>query len=222
MMRLRTARRSDDLSTRRVEAFSDGVFAIAATILVLDLTTSDFGTITSSADLWNAIIANGSVVLSFLISFLLICLLWMLHASSFEYVERVDSTALWLNTGRLLAVVLIPFTTSIANQYDDVVLGRMALPINFLFALVMSAAQVWYLTSSRRELTVPEYDERRRRDSRSGALSALSVGIVVVAVSPWLGSIAFAAFLFTPFVDRLAARLLGGVSPAEGQPEARA
>ncbi|MCI2958607.1 DUF1211 domain-containing protein [Agromyces atrinae] len=221
-MRLRTARRSDDLSTRRVEAFSDGVFAIAATILVLDLTTSGFGTITSSADLWNAIIANGSVVLSFLISFLLICLLWMLHASSFEYVERVDSTALWLNTGRLLAVVLIPFTTSIANQYDDVVLGRMALPINFLFALVMSAAQVWYLTSSRRELTVPEYDERRRRDSRSAAVSALSVGVVVVAASPWLGSIAFAGFLFTPLVDRLARRVLGGVSPAEEQPGARA
>ncbi|NYD66173.1 TMEM175 family protein [Agromyces atrinae] len=221
MIRLRSTRRPDEVSTRRVEAFSDGVFAIAATILVLDLTTSDFGTISSSADLWHAIVGNSSVVISFLISFLLICLLWMLHSASFEYVERVDSTALWLNTGRLLAVVLIPFTTTIANQYEDVALGRMALPINFLFALIMSAAQVWYLTSPKRSLTEEGYDERRRRDSRSGAVSALSVGVVVVAASPWLGSIAFAGFLFTPLVDRLARRVLGGVSPAEEQPGAR-
>lgn len=115
------------LSPRRLEAFSDGVFAIAATLLVLDLSVENLGAITSNDQLWRALGSISESLLSFVISFLLLCMLWMVHARQFEHVVRVDNTVLWLNCLRLLGVVLIPFTTSLNADFSGLLLGRLVL-----------------------------------------------------------------------------------------------
>src|SRR4051812_15150011 len=114
------------VSTRRMEAFTDGVFSIAATLLVLDLSIDRFPThIATDAQLWAALGGQGFNVLSLFISFLLLGLLWRIHVWQFEYVVKVDSLAVFLNTLRLLGVVLIPFTTSLISNYNDFLAGRV-------------------------------------------------------------------------------------------------
>lgn len=193
------------LSPRRLEAFSDGVFAIAATLLVLDLSVDHLGSIGSNDQLWLALGAISESVLSFVISFLLLCMLWMVHARQFEHVRRVDDTVLWLNSLRLLGVVLIPFTTSLNADFSELLLGRLVLPLNFLWVLLFDWALWRYVTTSPRALLGELSTEEVRASSRR-ALGAVIIGLVVVLLAPVIGSLAFLAFAVAPLADAAVSR----------------
>ena len=78
--------------TARVEAFSDGVFAIAITLLVLDLKAPP-----ESASLLAGLLAQWPVYVAYLISFLFILIMWVNHHRMFEHIARVDNNFLYLN-----------------------------------------------------------------------------------------------------------------------------
>jgi uncharacterized membrane protein len=190
---------------RRLEAFSDGVFAIAATILVLDLTVGELGPVASDADLWSALLAHGSSIVAFVVSFLLLCLLWWIHTRAFEDVVRVDGTMVGLNTLHLLGVVLIPFTTSISSTFGDMSTGAVYLALNFQAVVLVGAIQGWYATGPRRGI-LADTDVSTRRDVRLGGLSAVILATAAVILSPVLGSLAFVVFALDPLVGRWLAR----------------
>lgn len=188
------------LSPRRLEAFSDGVFAIAATLLVLDLSVDHLGSIGSNDQLWRALGAISESALSFVISFLLLCMLWMVHARQFEHVRRVDDAVLWLNSLRLLGVVLIPFTTSLNAEFSELLLGRLVLPLNFLWVLLFDWALWRYVTRSPRGL-LGEMSDDELRASSGRAFGAVVTGLAVVVLAPFIGSWAFLAFAVGPLLD---------------------
>ncbi|MEV7692394.1 TMEM175 family protein [Microbacterium sp. NPDC089189] len=197
------------VSTRRVEAYTDGVFAIAATLLVLDLTSRSFENVRTDADLVAALTGMYQPVLTFVISFLILSLMWMTHVSEFEFIVRIDAVGTWINNFRLLFIVLVPFTSSILTDFSDLLLGRMLLPINFFLAIVCSWAQAMWAVRHR-ELLQPGLSEAAARAQGRGGLSALIISAGVVAASPFVGSFAFFLFAF----DGLLTRALGGSSSA--------
>jgi uncharacterized membrane protein len=190
------------ISTRRIEAFTDGVFSIAATLLVLDLTVDGFAKATTNDQLWNELLGLQQNLLSFVISFLLLCFLWSIHVRQFEYVERVDRTLTALNTLRLLGVVLIPFTTSLNSGYSELLVGRLALPINFLFVVAMGVVQWEYATGSKRGLVEGLPEETRRRYRANGFI-AVVLGALVVALAAFVGPWAFLVYLLSAFFQRV-------------------
>ena len=101
--------------TSRVETFSDGVFAIAITLLVLELIQmlhpqSGQATLRSYLDHWEPFLA-------FLIGFFTILVCWINHHHLFIYVKRVDSKLMWVNGFLLLIVTVTPFPTAILATY---------------------------------------------------------------------------------------------------------
>lgn len=202
-------RRSPTLSTRRLEAFTDGVFAIAATLLVLDLTDHSLGSIDSDRQMWAALSDMAPLFLNFALSFVLLCLLWRVHVHQFEYVERVDVVAIWLNNGRLLFVALVPFATSLTTEYSDFVAGRLAMPLCFFLAILCSSIQ-WRWMVRRRDVMLPTLSPAEAAAFGSGSLSALLVSAAVVVLAPWVGSWAFLLFVldgpFTRVLRRRTAR----------------
>jgi uncharacterized membrane protein len=195
------------LSTTRTEAYTDAVFAIAATLLVLDLTTRSFGDLKTDADLATALIGMWQPLLTFVVSFLILSLMWMTHVSQFERIARIDSIGIWINNIRLLFIVLVPFTSSLVTDYSELLLGRILLPINFFLAILTSWAQ-WAWAMRHREESLPGLSAADARREGRGALSAVLISAAVVVASPWIGSLAF--FLFV--LDGLLTRALGGAS----------
>ena len=187
--------------TARLEAFTDGVFAIAATLLVLDLTSHPLGAVTSDAEMWDALRGMGSLFVNFALSFVLLCLLWMTHVRQFELIARADSTLVWLNSFRLLFVVLVPFATSLTTEYADYFVGRMALPTVFFLALVLGWLQ-WIWVVRRREVVAPDLADADAGALARGALSAVIIAAAIVALSPLIGSAAFLLFLVDPLLTR--------------------
>jgi len=100
------------IRTQRLEAFSDGVFAIAVTLLVLDLAVPAG----SQRDLLRAFATQWPSYLAYVVSFATIGAVWLGHSQITEYLERADGTLMRLNLLLLLFVSLLPFPTRLIAQ----------------------------------------------------------------------------------------------------------
>jgi uncharacterized membrane protein len=101
--------------TSRIEAFSDGVIAIAITLLVLDLRVPARDGLQGS--LAAALRGEWPAYAAYVTSFLIIGIIWVNHHGTFELVGRVDRITLFLNLLLMMSVVAIPFTTSLLSEY---------------------------------------------------------------------------------------------------------
>jgi uncharacterized membrane protein len=102
----------------RIEAFSDGVFAIAITLLVLAVEVPSPSDV-SKGDLGSAIGDLGPDILAFVIGFFVIGLFWVQHHAFFGDVERHSGGLLWGNLLVLLLIAAMPFSTGLLGEYGD-------------------------------------------------------------------------------------------------------
>src|SRR5712691_10509824 len=100
------------MRTSRLEAFSDGVFAIAGTLLVLDLRVPS-----DDPDLSRRLLGLWPAYAAYLVSFLTIGIIWVNHHTLLEHCRRVDRRFLYLNLLLLIAVGIVPFPTALVDQY---------------------------------------------------------------------------------------------------------
>ena len=102
------------MTKNRLEAFSDGVFAIAITLLVIDIRPPE---IHEGEQLAHALWAQWPSYVAYLVSFLTIGVIWLNHHRIFEQVARVDGPLLLLNLNLLLWTALIPFPTAVVAEH---------------------------------------------------------------------------------------------------------
>lgn len=111
-------RRADPAKTgalppTRLEAFSDGVFAVAATLLVVNIAAPSPG----QGPLWDALRHQWPSFAAYAVSFLIIGIIWVNHHGLFHRIAHVDRPLLFLNVFLLLDVVFIPFPTRLLSEY---------------------------------------------------------------------------------------------------------
>ena len=103
-------------STNRVEAFSDGVFAIAITLLILRIRVPH-GSAEGSEHLWSALIALWPSYLAFLLSFFVILIMWINHHELIRMIDAVDYPFFFANGLLLLTVTFVPFPTAVLAEH---------------------------------------------------------------------------------------------------------
>jgi uncharacterized membrane protein len=109
------SREEGELEFARVVAFSDGVIAIAITLLVLALDVPDV----PNGDLAEALGDQWRQYLAFVLSFALIGRFWIVHHRAFTLLERFDGTLMVLNLCFLALIVVMPFATTLVSDYED-------------------------------------------------------------------------------------------------------
>jgi uncharacterized membrane protein len=149
------------VDSRRAESFSDGVFAVAITVLVFDLlviSTSAQG-LRTARDLETALGHAWPSYLAYVVSFLTIGIMWLNHHTMLSQVTRVDRTVLVLNLFLLMGVVAIPFPTALVASHLTGSQGlgpaRVAAVTYGLVMIVISVgyASMWlYLAAHQEEL----------------------------------------------------------------------
>ncbi len=143
--------------TQRVEAFSDGVFAIAITLLVLELKVPPAG----NSELAALLIRQWPSYLAFLASFAFIGIMWINHHRLFTHIHRSDHVLLVLNLLLLLGVITVPFPTAVLAENLGQPGERTAtLLYSGTYVVIAIAFNVlWrYATSRKRRLLGPEVD----------------------------------------------------------------
>jgi len=130
----------DEPGTGRLETFSDGVFAIAATLLVLEFS------VTSTENLAHQLLHLWPSYLAYVTSFLTIGIIWMNHHHTVSLLGRIDRTMLFVNNVLLLTVAFLPFPTELVSKAIQEGHGEQAAALAYAGTLVVMAAlhQVWW------------------------------------------------------------------------------
>jgi uncharacterized membrane protein len=147
--------------TFRIEAFSDAVIAIAITLLVIEIHVPGHDEIHSNGDLWSALWDLWPSYLGYLISFIVIGIMWANHHNTFKYIARVDHYLVLINTLFLLFVGFIPFTTGLLSEYlghDGEKTAVLAYTGWFFLTAVVYNVLWRYPATIRRELLDPKAD----------------------------------------------------------------
>jgi uncharacterized membrane protein len=191
------------MTTGRLEAFSDGVFAIAITLLVLEIkvphTADDASLARALVNLWPS-------YAGFVISFLTILIMWMNHHRIFRLVRRVDDWLLLTNGLLLLCVTFIPFPTAVLAENLETSQAKTATIFysgSFL-ALALVYNMMWQSIAMRGRLVDMQVDGHLvRAISRQFALGPLSylATLLLAFINPVASicaSLALAAFYTLP------------------------
>ena len=179
------------METARLETFSDGIFAIAATLLILDVKVDGAGPLTTQ------LLHAWPTYLGYAISFLTIGIMWVNHRSVFRQIDRVDRTFLGLNVLALMVIAFIPFPTRVlaAHLHHD---ARSAAVFYGLTntAMAISYCAVWFYAARGRRLISPAADPREvsgiSRSFRPG-IPLYALATASAFVSSWLAVSLFGA-----------------------------
>jgi uncharacterized membrane protein len=130
----------DEPGTGRLETFSDGVFAIAATLLVLEFS------VTSTRDLTHQLLHLWPSYLAYVTSFVTIGIIWMNHHHTVSLLGRIDRTMLFVNNLLLLTVAFLPFPTGLVGRAIQEGHGEQAAALAYAATLVVMAIlhQFWW------------------------------------------------------------------------------
>jgi uncharacterized membrane protein len=142
-----------EFSLTRTEAFSDAVFAIIVTLLVLELKVPQLKEVTSVGELGDQLVELMPKFVSWLISFIIVCKFWLNHHHLLSLARHANYGMIWLNSLFLLGQSFIPFPTALAGEYP-----HNALAVSF-FGMVFALNTFLFLLLNayiRRNLLKPE------------------------------------------------------------------
>jgi uncharacterized membrane protein len=194
-------------SMGRVEAFSDGVFAIAITLLILEIRVPHLDAEAANGQLFAALLALWPSYLAFVLSFSVILIMWINHHELFHLVHAVDYPFLFANGLLLLMVTFVPFPTAVLAQFLGSAAANTAAALYCSTFVLISIAYNLLLRAAthERRLVHPEVgDEVLARVRRVYALG-LAVYVVAVALALWnaLAGLALCASLWLLWVRQL-------------------
>lgn len=184
----------------RILALSDGVFAIAMTLLVLEIavpaTTGDAGLPKALLELWPRYLA-------YALSFLVIARFWMIHRLAFRLIARDDAVLVWLNLLLLIFVAFLPFPTAVLGDHRGSPAAAVLYAISVGLASTASAAYWWY-ASGRGKLLRPDAGHAQVRATRARGLFApvfFALTVPIAVFAPYAAEVLwFSAFPLTRIV----------------------
>jgi uncharacterized membrane protein len=184
-----------ELPLGRIEAFSDGIFAIVVTLLVLDLKLPPLHDPLSVSELGHQLVEQLPRFLSWLISFIIVCKFWLNHHYVLRLADHANYALVWLNSLFLMCQSFVPFPTALMGEYPTnplaVSLFGVVMAVNTLFFMTLHAYILRHLL---KPALLDGQDPHLIWKSFVGPLSYL-----VGAAAAWFDErAAFAVYMLTP------------------------
>ncbi len=195
----------EENGTARVEAFSDGVFAVAITLLALDIHVPDFDKLPPGG-LGAALAAQWPMYLAYVTSFLSILVMWINHDRLFEHIGKKDRGLVILNGLLLMVITLYPFPTSLVAEYIQRPEAKIAAVLYSAFSVAMAVLfnRLWHHAADGERLLAAGHDRQKaRRITRQYRFGPLlyAVSLAAAFVSPLISvglTLALAVFFVLP------------------------
>ena len=197
-------------SVHRIEALTDGIYAVAMTLLVIDLKVPDHSLIHTTGDLVGAVVQLSPRFLAWMISFLVLAFIWFAHHRTFSHVGQATGRLMALNFGQLAFVSLMPFSSALIGEYGGSLFSQIAYSADMVvvavFALLLSRYVYRHPQLAPAPMPLGAYRATQIRGVGLIAISTLAVAIS--SVVPALGNIAFMLMaVIMPVSRRIEARI---------------
>jgi uncharacterized membrane protein len=204
-------------NVERLTALTDGLFAVAMTLLVLDLRVpiSESQAVAGGRELWDALLKLGPNFGAYLLSFTMLGTFWLAQHTLLTILARSDRTLTWIHLGFLFVVTLLPFSAALLANFHDV---RLAVCAYWLNILALGLGLEWssrygrraFLTGDGRALS--RLATFRRRILLAQVLYALAALICLVSTVASIAALGLVQlyFIVSPRLSRLARPRLPG------------
>jgi uncharacterized membrane protein len=171
--------------TGRVDAFSDGIFAIAISLLVFELKTPEH----SGSGLWHDLGRQWPSYAAYVVTFLVIGIMWINHHTMFGFIHRVDRPILFLNLLLLMTVAVLPWPTAMMAAYlnsgDDSHAAAAVYSLVMMLHSFSFQAIWWHLTKSGhlfdRRVDLPAARAMRKRFALGSIVYPITFGLAFVS-----------------------------------------
>lgn len=183
------------LSKGRMEALTDGIFAISMTLLVLELKVPDLPKSVSTSELLHKIGEEAPAFFSFMVSFLYCGLLWVLHHLAMHFVRHLQIALVWMNLLFLMSVAIMPFSCALLGHF---LRNRAAQEIYFGNLFVAAALMALQWMVAKKKKLINEDDPRASRAMGQQIMFfpvALGAAMVAAYFKPQAGFWALAVVL---------------------------
>jgi uncharacterized membrane protein len=179
-------------SNERLNFFSDGIFAITITLLVLEIKVPEIAENLVATELPKELLHLVPNILSYIISFIVLGIYWIAHHNMFMYIKHHNHVMLWLNTLFMMCVASVPFPTALLGRYPNQQISVVAYAgILALTGIVLNLIW-WYATTHRLvdETVEPAFIAFVHRYIRIAPL------VYLISIGVSFFSLAIAKFLF--------------------------
>jgi uncharacterized membrane protein len=152
---------TNEKETARVEAFSDGVFAIAITLLILEIKVPKVDIQMTNSQLFNLLINLWPSYFAFLLSFTAVLIMWINHHGFFKYLKTINSKFLYANGFLLLMVTFIPFPTAVLAEHINSTAANVSAAFYCGAMVLVSVGYnvLWFTTAYKRALVKDEISD---------------------------------------------------------------
>lgn len=191
----------------RIVFFSDAVFAIAITLLVLDIHVPEIPERLVDEQLPGRLLALWPKYLSYVLSFVVILMYWMAHHITFRAIKRYDRTLIWLNSLFLMCIAFLPFPTSLLGEYGDNQLAVAIYAASVAVARLLLTAVWWYASSGHR-LIDESFPESTIRIYLVRGLAVALAFVISIGISFFSVSAATYFWILLVVADNLLIRVL--------------
>jgi uncharacterized membrane protein len=191
----------------RTYFFSDAVFAIAITLLALDIKIPKPHSQAIGTELPSVVLAQWQDMLSFFISFLIIGAYWMAHHRMFHYIKSYDARLLWLNLVFLMSIAFLPFPDKVLSEWGDREQFAVVFYAGSMAVAGLLLCSVWWYATKGHRLVDPNMDPRLvsfffSRGLTPPLIFLVSIGISFVSLRAALCSW-FLMLVIRPMLSRL-------------------
>jgi uncharacterized membrane protein len=193
--------------TARVEAFSDGVFAIALTLLILGIKVPDLDNTVSNVKLFHSIISLWPSYFAFILSFAAVLIMWINHHGFFKYLKKIDTAFLFANGFLLLLVTFINFPTAVLAGYFNTPAFNIASAFYCGTMVLISIGYnlLWFTSAYKRKLVKDEISDSLIIKIRNAYWFGFGVYLASFIISfflPFIGlTICISLWIYWLFLD---------------------
>ena len=181
----------------RIEALTDGIYAIAMTLLVLSIELPPLPQETSFM-LWQAFKQEWPLFSHYALSFIILASFWTIHHIQFYYIKLADRTLLWINFVCLMFIVLLPFSTSLKADYDDILLAAVFFHCN-MFLIGMMFFINWQHATRHHRLVAANLDHHLIQGNLKTSLIIPIFAIIALGLSFFTPHWSSAPYILIPF-----------------------
>lgn len=203
------------LGTNRIEALADGIFAVAMTLLVLDVKLTGSESLATDATLLERLASVGHAFVLYFISFIVLGIFWVSHNSHFHFIRYVDRTLLWINLLFLFGITALPFATDLLGDHSELRLPYLLYGAEIMLLAGLLILQIGYLRRHP-ELAQPSLtrDIARRIAARTAVFA--TIPLLSIAVVFYNTRLALALYFLLPVIHFLPGRVDMRAAESEG------
>lgn len=185
------------VSVNRIEALTDGIFAIAMTLLVLSVDLPQKGKELTDIGLHRVLAGQYKEFFNYALSFFLLANFWVIHHKQFNFIRHTDNKHLWINILTLFFISLVPFSTSLVGDFSQDAIAELFFAAN-IFCIAILLRWNWTYAVDKHRLVDPNLNSEYIIIVRRRSMVLPIVAFLAMVVSLLHPSSASYTFLLIP------------------------